>query len=155
MAEIPSILFVEDDPGYTLLLEEVLHPDLLEKATFVTDGDEALNFLFHRGEYVSIPEDFYPAIIFLDLRMPRVDGFTVLQELRASKRHANIPVIILTTSDSASDRKRALEHGANDLIVKPWDVEDISKKIDLAIQEWLDYPHENLDSQDPGVPANR
>lgn len=135
-------------------LKKTLQPDLLKKATFVSDGDEALDFLFHREEFASIRENSCPSIIFLDLQMSRVDGFIVLKEMRATNRLANLPVIVLTTLEFESDRKHALEYGAKDYIVKPWTLSDLSDEIDATLYKWLGYRQSDSGSEASGRFSN-
>jgi len=138
--EISSILFVEDNPAHRLLLRESLKTEQRARAQFVADGEEALDFLFRQGEYASSPSEVAPDIVFLDLRLPGIDGFEVLSEIRGADHLSQIPVIILTTSESEDDRKRALASGANAYLVKPWDIKTLKEEINSAISKWTGGP---------------
>lgn len=138
--EISSILFVEDNPAQRLLIRESLKTEQRVTAQFVADGEEALDFLFRRGRYASSPAEVAPDIIFLDLRLPGIDGFDVLSEIRAADNLSQIPVIIMTTSESEDERKRALTSGANAYLVKPWDIRTLKEEINNAISKWTGGP---------------
>ena len=138
--EISSILFVEDNPAHRRLLRECLKTEQQARAQFVADGKEALDFLFRRGEYASSPTEVAPDIVFLDLRLPGIDGFEVLSEIRGADHLSQTPVIILTTSESEDDRKRALASGANAYLVKPWDLKTLKEEINRAISKWTGGP---------------
>jgi len=138
--EISSILFVEDNPAHRLLLRESLKTEQRARAQFVADGEEALDFLFRQGEYASSPSEVAPDIVFLDLRLPGIDGFEVLSEIRGADHLSQTPVIILTTSESEDDRKRALASGANAYLVKPWDIKTLKEEINSAISKWTGGP---------------
>ena len=86
-------------------------------------GDDALNFLFGTGEYIYRNTRVMPAVILLDLNLPRINGFQVLERIRADERTKFIPVIILTSSKEEQDIKRAYALGANSYILKPVDFE--------------------------------
>lgn len=129
-------LFVEDDPSHAILLRECLPEHWDYRAHFVTDGAQALDYIFHKGEFSNEDNFPVPKIIFLDLRMPSVDGFGVLNELRLSNQHRRIPVIILTTSESDSDKVKAMSLGAKEYIVKPWEIADYRSRIVAAVQKW-------------------
>jgi len=83
------------------------------------DGASALDYLFQRGAYADPDSSPRPAIILLDLRLPRVDGLTVLQTIKAAPELNRIPVIILTTSQAEADVARAYDAHANSYLVKP------------------------------------
>lgn len=136
MDQSPVALFVEDDPSHTILLRECLPEDWDYRAYFVTDGGQALDYIYHKGEFSNEDSFPLPKIVFLDLRMPSVDGFSVLNELRLSEQYRRIPVIILTTSESDSDKVKAISLGAKEYIVKPWEIAEYRSKIVAAVQKW-------------------
>ena len=89
-------------------------------------GNDALDFLFGEGAYVYRDTRVIPAIILLDLNLPRINGFQVLERIRADKRTKLIPVIVLTSSKEEQDVKKAYELGANSYIRKPVDFQKFS-----------------------------
>ncbi len=113
------ILLVEDSPADVLLTREALSEGkLLLDLHVVEDGVEAMDFLHRRGKYAAVPR---PALVLLDLNLPRKDGREVLAEMKADPALREIPVVILTTSQSEDDVHRAYGLCANCYIAKPVD----------------------------------
>ncbi|MFW9924614.1 MAG: response regulator [Candidatus Thorarchaeota archaeon] len=132
-----KILLVEDnerDTELTLLILSELN--LIENAIIVNDGVEALEFLQGKGKYSNVSRDF-PYLILLDLKMPKIDGFEVLKEIKQDHFLKNIPVVIFTSSTQESDIKKAYELGANAYVVKSIDFEEFSKAIKEICSFWL------------------
>lgn len=114
-----SILVVEDDPHDAFFLERALHkvrPDL--PLQFVTDGEQALNYLNGQLQYSDRASHPLPVIIFLDLKLPYFSGFQILEHIRSKPDLASISVFVLTSSPEERDRQRALELGAKAYLVK-------------------------------------
>lgn len=119
MDMLKRILLVEDNPadaelamhglGEYRLANEVLH---------VRDGVEALDYLYRRGPFAQRPEG-HPALVLLDLKMPRIDGTEVLRQLKADPHMQKIPVVVMTSSREDADLHRAYALGANAYVVKP------------------------------------
>ncbi len=99
------------------------------------DGDDALDFLFHRGSYAAPNEPPQPGIILLDLNLPGTDGHEVLAELKRSPDLQHIPVIVLTTSSDERDIERSYRNGANSYITKPVTFSGFTE----AVQRLTDY----------------
>lgn len=124
MQELPGksrhILLVEDNEAHAELivrgLREVLEPDRIHH---VHDGEQALDYLFHRGVYTNTETCPDPDLILLDLRLPRVDGLDVLRIVKETPGLLRTPVVVLTSSDAESDVARSYDHHANSYIVKP------------------------------------
>ena len=115
-----EILLVEDSPGDARLMQEAFKEGkICNRLHHVWDGVEAMAFLRREGEYAGTPR---PALILLDLNMPRKDGREVLAEIKADRELKNIPVIVLTTSDAEVDILRSYELHANCYLVKPVDL---------------------------------
>jgi CheY-like chemotaxis protein len=85
----------------------------------VTDGEAALDYLFHRGVYRNPANPPRPSLVLLDLRMPKVDGLTVLESIMSDRHLCTIPVVVLTSSETDSDIAKAYERRANSYLVKP------------------------------------
>jgi len=115
-----TILLVEDTPDDAeLTVMSLKASGVLNQVVVAEDGQEALDYLFAQGSYAGRNTHDTPAIVLLDIKMPRLDGIEVLQRLRADKRTSVLPVIILTTSTEDIDLARAYESGANAYVRKP------------------------------------
>src|SRR5215468_4430515 len=106
MNELGRILIVEDDPkDVELTLTALGEYNLANEVAVARDGQEALDYLYCRGQFHSRPND-NPAVILLDLKLPRVDGLEVLQRVKADERLRMIPVVVLTSSHEEKDMMR-------------------------------------------------
>ncbi|KAF7600549.1 MAG: two-component system response regulator [Candidatus Dactylopiibacterium carminicum] len=140
MATDRPILLVEDNPDDEVLTLRALDRNKIENQVVVArDGLEALNYLFGGGRYAGRDISVMPAVIFLDLKLPRVDGLEVLRRLRADERTALLPVVVLTTSREPQDIHEAYRLGANSYIRKPVDFERFLRTVGLLAQYWLNY----------------
>ena len=119
----PLVLVVEDDPALGDVIVTALKDDGLD-AKLAQDGDEAMREV----------DELNPAVIVLDLMMPRRDGFSVLRELRADGRISNLPVIVVTAIFGMSERLYASELGAADYITKPFDLDDLVGRVKALLQ---------------------
>ncbi len=131
----PHILLVEDDDDHAELMVRALEVHgWADDVTRLGDGEKALRYLLgdDRGEFGRLPD-----LIFLDLRLPRVDGLEVLRQVKALPRLKQIPVVVMTTSDASSDVARAYEHHANAYVVKPVDSEQLDRMVGDASTFWL------------------
>jgi CheY-like chemotaxis protein len=114
-----AILIVEDNPQDELLiLRSLRKANLANRIDVVRDGQQALDYLFKQGEFAA-RTDGMPAVILLDIGLPRLSGLQVLERLRADSRTRLLPVVILTSSDEERDRLRSYENGANSFVRKP------------------------------------
>ena len=112
-----QFLLVEDDDSHAMITIRTLREHQLPKVVDrVVDGEQAMSYLRREGPYA---DKLRPDIILLDLKLPRLDGHEVLAKVKDDPQLRSIPVLILTTSDSESDRLRAYEHYANSYLVKP------------------------------------
>ena len=119
MSEYKSILFAEDNPKDTeLTLETFEDSHLLNRVVHVKDGVEAMEYLRREGKY-SERKSGNPAVVILDIKMPRMDGLEVLREIRADLVLRMIPVVILTSSREERDLIQSYELGINAYVVKP------------------------------------
>jgi len=102
----------------------------------VKDGEECLDYLFQRGQY-SDPESAPPAgILLLDVNMPKMDGLTVLEHIRADEKLRRLPVVVLTTSDLDEDRVKSYDLGANAFIRKPVGFDNFSNALKATNVFW-------------------
>ena len=114
------ILLVEDNPDDEALTMRALKQSKLANEIVITrDGNEALEFLFATGKYEGRDLSHAPAVILLDLKLPKLSGLEVLQRLRADPRTKLIPVVVLTSSSEDEDMLRSYELGANSYVRKP------------------------------------
>ena len=121
MNNLKRILLAEDDANdVELTLEALSEHNLVNEVVVVRDGAEALDYLFRRGEFRMRP-DGNPAVVLLDLKMPKVDGLEVLKTLRADPALGMIPVVVLTSSKEESDLAESYHLGVNSYVVKPVD----------------------------------
>ena len=118
-----EILLVEDNPGDIRLLQEAFKEGgFTSRLSIARNGEEALAFLRQEGEYAKSPR---PAFILLDLNLPRKDGREVLAEIKKEKNLRQIPVVVLSTSTSTEDVRRAYDLHANCYIPKPVDLDKL------------------------------
>jgi len=137
LAERP-LLLVEDNPDDEMLTLRALEKNAIPNPVIVAhDGVEALDYLFGRGPHVGRNLDVMPAMILLDLNLPRVDGLEVLREIRANRRTHLLPVVVLTTSKEQQDIERAYVCGANSYIRKQVDFERLLATISQIGLYWL------------------
>ena len=99
------------------------------------DGIEALDYLLMRGKYANRPEGM-PAVLLLDIKMPRMDGLEVLRELRQHPHLRRLPVVVLTSSREESDLARSWDLGVNAYVVKPVDVDQFFAAVKTLGRFW-------------------
>ncbi len=132
------ILLAEDNQDdVTLTLRALKKSNILNDVVVARDGVEALDYLFASGKYEGRDTRLLPQVILLDLKMPRLDGFEVLQRIRADERTRLIPVIILTTSSEDRDRIAGYNLGANSYIRKPVDFNQFAYAVQQLGLYWL------------------
>lgn len=118
------ILLAEDNPNDAeLTIAALKESKMVSPIVVVPDGAEALDFLYRRGQYAS-RTDGPPALILLDLKMPKVNGLEVLTEIKKDPELHVIPVVMLTSSREEADLTRSYKQGANAYVVKPVDFDD-------------------------------
>ncbi len=116
------ILLVEDNPDdVELTLRALKHHNIKNEIIVVRDGAEALDYLFASGAYAERSTCPMPAVVILDLKLPKVDGLEVLQRMRADERTKLVPVVILTSSKEERDMINGYKFGANSYVRKPVD----------------------------------
>ena len=114
------ILLVKDNPDDEELTLRALEKNNIQNdVVVVRDGVEALDYLFGTGAYADRDTNVMPAVILLDLKLPKVDGLEVLRRIRADERTKLLPVVILTSSDEEQDRINGYGSGANSYVRKP------------------------------------
>ena len=133
-----EILLVEDNPtDVELTLRALKKNNLANKVRVVTDGAEALEFIFASGAYESRDINHRPRVILLDLKLPKVDGLEVLRKIKSDERTKNIPVVVLTSSKEEKDRVESYKLGVNSYIAKPVDFNQFTKAVQELGLYWL------------------
>lgn len=134
------ILLVEDNAAHAeLVMRNLQEHRVANKIYHVSDGEDALDYLFRRRTYADATKSPRPHLILLDLRLPRVDGLEVLNRLKTDDGLRNIPVVILTTSKAEQDVARAYHAHANSYLVKPLDFEKFSRLMEDLGFYWLGW----------------
>ena len=121
MDKLGRILMVEDDPkDVELTLAALEEYNLANEVVITRDGQQALDYLYCRGEFKARSPGT-PAVILLDLKLPKVDGLEVLQQIKSDETLKMIPVVVLTSSSEEKDMMRSYTLGVNAYVVKPVD----------------------------------
>jgi two-component system, response regulator len=140
-----GILLVEDNQAHAeLVMRNMRAQRVANKIYHVLDGQDALDFLLHKGDFTDAKKSPCPNLILLDLRLPRVDGLEVLKFIKESPDFKRIPVVILTSSDAESDIARSYDYHANSYVVKPLDFNMFTKLMNDLGFYWLGWntkPH--------------
>jgi CheY-like chemotaxis protein len=132
-----SILLVEDKRQDELLILRALKKsNLANPIDIVRDGQQALDYLFREGEFAGRGEPL-PAVVLLDLNLPRLGGLDVLERLRMDPRTRLLPVVILTSSDEEPDRMRSYLNGANSFVRKPLDFGEFVETVSRLGVYWV------------------
>jgi two-component system, response regulator len=133
-----AILLVEDNPDdVALTLRAFARNNILNDVVIARDGIEALDYLFARGDHADRDPRDVPAMILLDLKLPKLDGLEVLKQIRAAPAIRLVPVVILTSSREEQDRLRSYSLGANSYVQKPVDFECFSEATRQLGLYWL------------------
>jgi CheY-like chemotaxis protein len=132
-----SILLVEDNPQDELLILRALKKiNLANRVDVARDGQQALDYLFCEGEFAGRSGGL-PAVVLLDIGLPRLSGLEVLARVRADPRTHLLPVAILTSSDEDRDRLRSYESGANSFVRKPLEFTEFAETVARMGIYWL------------------
>ena len=133
-----EILLVEDNPhDAELALRALKKNNLANSVVVVTDGEEALDFIFARGAFSQRKVGNGPKVILLDLKLPKVDGLQVLRAIKGDSRTQSIPVVVLTSSTEEKDIVDSYRLGVNSYIVKPVDFEKFTGAVCGLGMYWL------------------
>jgi CheY-like chemotaxis protein len=129
MEKLGRILMVEDDPkDVELTLTALEDYNLANEVIVVGDGEEALDYLYHRGEF-QMRSGENPAVMLLDLKLPKIDGLEVLRHVKSDEKLRLIPVVVLTSSKEERDMIASYKLGVNAYVVKPVDFHEFVNAI--------------------------
>ncbi len=132
------ILLVEDNPDdVDLTLRSLRIHNVQNEVVVIRDGAEALDYLFTTGAYASRDPGRMPAVVLLDLKLPKIDGLEVLRRIRADERTELLPVVILTSSKEEQDLVNGYKLGANSYVQKPVDFVQFSEAVQHLGLYWL------------------
>ena len=132
------ILLVEDNPrDEALTLRALKKGNILNDIVVARDGVEALDYIFGRGKYLGREVSERPQLVLLDLKLPKMDGFEVLGEIRNDDRTRHQPVVVFTSSDEEADLVRSYDLGANSYVRKPVDFDQFLEATKQLGLYWL------------------
>jgi CheY-like chemotaxis protein len=133
-----SVLLVEDDPNDVILMERAFRrAGMMSDFQVVRDGEQAVDYLSGKGQSSDLTRTPLPALVLLDLKLPRQSGFEVLRWMRAQSGLRRIPVLILTSSKEKHDIIRAYELGANAYLLKPATFNDLVELVKTISVFWM------------------
>ena len=134
-----TILIADDDADDRMMASEALEESrLANDLRFVEDGEELLDYLYHRGRFAAAGESPRPGLILLDLNMPRMDGREALREIKGDPALRSIPVVVLTTSKAEEDIYRTYDLGVNSFITKPVQFEGLVEVMRALGKYWFE-----------------
>ncbi len=142
------VLLVEDnDDDVELIMRSFERHQLSNKVVVTRNGQEALDYLLTQGPFAARDRTEIPALVLLDLNLPKVDGFEVLRQIRSHATTQCIPVVILTTSSQASDKLQSYRSGANSYVRKPVDFDrfmEVTRELGIYWLKMNDPPPANI-----------
>lgn len=134
-----SLLVVEDSEyDFETLLRVFKQLSFKASIYHCLDGDEALDFLFHKGKYEDTKINPIPSLILLDLNLPGTDGRDVLDRIKTDERLKIIPVVVFTTSSSPQDIKTCYQKGVNTYVLKPMDLKKLRTTLETLLLHWFE-----------------
>lgn len=139
---IVEILLVEDNPrDAELTIRALKKHNLANRLFHVSDGAEALDFLFGRGKYEGRRTDISPKVVLLDLKLPRVNGLEVLRSMKSDPNLHTVPVVMVTSSAEDPDIRAAYDLGANGYVIKPVQFDSFIEAMSKVGIYWLMVNH--------------
>lgn len=133
-----ELVIIEDDPNDTELLMRMFHKHgVTNKIHLLRDGAEALDFMFARGVYAQREMHYETMLIILDLKLPKVNGIEVLEQLKSDKRTKAIPIVILSGSRENKDVQDAYRFGVSSYVTKPIKFDEFAKVVSELEISWL------------------
>lgn len=136
-SKIIKILLVEDNPDDIQITERALkEAKVINKLWIVRDGQEALDFLEHKGQYQDVSNNLKPGLIILDINLPKVNGLEVLKVIKEDNNLKRIPTVVLTVSRRDEDIIRGYNYGCNSFIQKPVEFDKFVEAVKLIGLYW-------------------
>ena len=136
--ETVEILLVEDDENdLKLAMHALRSQNIGNQIAVARDGEEALDFIFCRGEHNGRAPNSYPRLVLLDLKLPKVDGLQVLREIKNSPATQAIPVVVMTSSREERDMVESYQLGVNSYIQKPVDFDQFREAVRILGLYWM------------------
>ena len=133
-----SILLVEDnDEDYDIIRWALKRLSISTPVHRCVDGDEALDFLYHRGTYAQPDSSPRPTLVLLDLSLKAIDGFEVLARIKQDAELRMIPIIIWTSTSDPKDIEISFKQGANSYMLKPMNLNKLLEAVELLNQYWF------------------
>lgn len=133
-----TILLVEDDrDDEELTLRALRKSNIRNEVVVARDGQQALDLLFGGARFIDGEMDHLPAVVLLDLKLPKVNGIEVLRKIRTDPRTCRLPVMVMTSSQLEQDREAVFDLGANSFITKPIDFEKFCEAIGQLGMYWV------------------
>jgi len=137
-----EILLVEDNPNDAeMTIRALKKNNIANNLVHLTNGADALDFIFGTGSFTGRNTDIHPKIMLLDLKMPKVDGIDVLRKVKSDERTKTIPIVVLTSSQEDPDIQTCYQLGVNSYIVKPVDFGNFIKAVSELGLYWLVLNH--------------
>jgi len=149
---LTKILLVEDNPDDILIIQRAIkEAKIINKFWIVRDGQEALDFLEHKGQYQDASVNPKPGLIILDINLPKVNGLEVLKIIKQDPNLKRIPTVVLTVSRRDEDIVKGYNYGCNSFIQKPVEFEKFVEAVKLIGLYWgllnVDSPNNQLDQE--------
>ena len=142
VSNLVPILVADDDAQDTLLVKMAAErADLGLQLASVQDGEEVIDYLLGRAPYSDRHAHPFPKLLLLDLKMPRLNGFDVLDFVRQQPGLKQLPIVIFSSSDDPKDIRRAYESGANSYLCKPHSNNDLASLLKALEQYWCKFNH--------------
>lgn len=134
----PLLLIEDSDEDFEIFRRIIQQRSLNQPIYRCIDGDEALDFLYHTGQYINPEKAPRPAVILLDLNLPGTDGREVLEQIKKDDAFKNIPVVVFTTSSNPKDIEYCYQYGASGYIIKPINISKLRKNIQTFFDYWFE-----------------
>ncbi len=135
---LPLLVVEDSDEDFVALSRIMQRHTVVGPVYRCTDGDEALDFLYHQGNYTDPTTAPRPAIIMLDLNLPGTDGREVLEQIKLDEDLKTIPVVVFTTSSNPKDIEVCYRYGVNGYIIKPIDINHLKRTIQGFVNFWFE-----------------
>ncbi len=132
-----EVLLIEDSKSDKELIMRLLKNHITDKVFTVKDGEEALEYIFAYGRYIERDINLFPRTVFLDLKLPKVNGIEVLKKIKSDERTKSIPVVIFTSSSGEKDMNESYRLGANSFVIKPINSEEFNRTVLEIGHYWL------------------